>query len=92
MNVRQMIDYLKDYDEDAEVEVEVRFGEAGESYSSTFVVTSFSHEETAGGERNPWPTIGADVSFGAMSDKELRLLIDCIKDIDQRLNYHKDGA
>ena len=92
MNVGQMIDYLKDYDEDAEVEVEVRFGEAGESYSSTFVVTSFSHEEAAGGERNPWPTIGADVSFGAMSDKDLRLLIDCVKGIDQRLGYYREGA
>ena len=92
MNVGQMIDYLKDYDENAEVEVEVHFGEAGESYSSTFVVTPFSHEETAGGERNPWPTISADVSFGTMSDKELRLLIDCVKGIDQRLSYYRDDA
>lgn len=92
MNVGQIIDYLKDYDEDAEVEIEVRFGEAGESYASSFVVTSFSHEEVEGGERNPWPTISADVSFGAMSDEELRLLIDCVKGIDQRLSYYRDGA
>ena len=91
MNVGQKIDYLKDYDENAEVEVEVHFGEAGESYSSTFVVTTFSHEETAGGERNPWPTISTDVSFGTMSDKELRLLIDCVKGIDQRLGYYREG-
>ena len=91
MNVGQMIDYLKDYDENAEVEVEVHFGEAEESYSSAFVVTPFSHEETAGGERNPWPTISADVSFGTMSDKELRLLIDCVKGIDQRLGYYREG-
>jgi len=47
----------------------VRFGEAGESYSSTFVVTSFSHDEIEGGERNPWPAIGADIGFGAMTDE-----------------------
>jgi len=69
MNVGQIIDYLKGYDDDAEVEVEVRFGEAGESYSSTFVVTSFSHDEIEGGERNPWPAIGADIGFGAMTDE-----------------------
>ena len=92
MNVGQMIDYLKDYDENAEVEVEVHFGEAGESYASTFVVTSFSHEEAERGERKPWPTIGADVSLGSMTDKELRLLIDCVKGIDQRLSYYRDDA
>ena len=92
MNVGQMIDYLKGYDEDAEVEVEVRFGEAGESYASTFVVTSFSHEEVEGAERSPWPTISADIGFGTMSDKELRLLIDCVKDIDQRLSYYEEDA
>ena len=92
MNVGQMIDYLKGYDEDAEVEVEVRFSEAGESHASTFVVTSFSHDEIEGGERNPWPTIGADIGFGAMTDEGLRLLIECVKGIDQRLSYYRDDA
>ena len=92
MNVGQMIDYLKEYDEDAEVEVEVRFGEAGESYSSTFVVTSFSHEEIERKERNPWPTISADISLGMMAEEELRLLIEHVKGIDQRLSYYRDDA
>ena len=92
MNVGQMIDYLKGYDEDAEVEVEVRFGEVGESYASTFDVVPFSHEETEGSERNPWPTISADIGLGTMSEKELCLLIDHIKGIDQRLSYYKGGA
>ncbi len=48
MNVGQIIDYLKGYDDDAGAEVEVRFGEAGESYASSFDVTSFSHEEIEG--------------------------------------------
>jgi len=26
-----------------------------------------------------------------MSDKELRLLIDCVKGIDQRLGYYREG-
>jgi len=92
MDVRKMIDYLKGYDEDAEVEVEVRFGEAGESYASTFVVTSFSREEMASGKRNPWPTISADIGFGAMADDELRLLVDCVRGIDQRLSYYREGV
>ena len=92
MNVGQMIEYLKSYDEDEEVEVEVRFGEVGESYSSTFDVVPFSHEEFEGGDRNPWPTIGANVGFGAMAEKELRLLIEYVKGIDRGLSYHGDGA
>ena len=87
-----MIDYLKDYDEDAEVEVEVRFDEAGESYASSFDVTSFAHEEIEGKERNPWPTISADISLGMMTEKELRLLIEHVKGIDQRLSYYRDDA
>ena len=92
MNVRQMIDYLRDYDEDAEVEVEVRFGEAGKSYASTFDVTSFSHEEIEGKERNPWPTISANLGLGMMTEKELRLLIEHVKGIEQRLSYYRDDA
>ena len=92
MNVGQMIEYLKGYDENEEIEVEVRFGEAGESYSSTFDVTPFSHEEVEGGERNPWPTIGANVGFGMMTEAELRLLIEHVKGIDRRLGYHGGGA
>ena len=48
MNVGQLIGYLKDYDEDEEVEVEVRFGEAGESRASTFDVTLLSRGEVGG--------------------------------------------
>ena len=92
MNVRQMIDYLRDYDEDAEVEVEVRFGEAGESYASSFDVTSFSHEEIEGKERNPWPTISANLGLGMMTEKELRLLIEHVKGIERRLSYYRDDA
>ena len=92
MNVGQIIDYLKGYDDDAEVEVEVRFGEAGESYASSFDVTSFSHEEIEGKERNPWPTISANLSLGVMTEKELRLLIEHVKDIDQGLSYYRDDA
>ena len=92
MNVGQMIEYLKNYDEDEEVEVEVRFGEVGESYSSTFDVVPFSHEEVERGDRNPWPTISANVGFGVMTEKDLRLLIEYVKGIDIRMSYHGDGA
>ena len=92
MNVGQMIEYLKGYDENEEIEVEVHFGEAGESYSSTFDLTPFSHEEVEGGERNPWPTISANVGFGVMTETELRLLIEYVKGIDRRLGYYAGGA
>ena len=40
MNVGQLIDYLENYDEGDEVEIEVCFSEAGESYASTFDVAA----------------------------------------------------
>ena len=92
MNAGQMIEYLKGFDEGEEVEVEVRFGEAGESYASTFDVTAFSHEEIESRERNPWPTISANVGFGAMAEEDLGRLIECVKGIDRRLGYHRNGV
>ena len=88
MNVGQMIEYLKNYDEDEEVEVEVRFGEVGESYSSTFDVVPFSHEEVEGGDRNPWPAISANVGFGVMTEAELRLLVEYVRGIGRKLERH----
>ena len=48
MVIGQTNDFLKGYDEDAEVKVEARFGEARESYVSSFDVTFFSPEEGKG--------------------------------------------
>ena len=92
MNVGQMIEYLKDFDEGDEVEVEVRFGEAGESYASTFDVVAFSHEEIKSRERNPWPTISANVGFSTMAEADLDRLIEYVKGIGRRLSYYRDGA
>jgi len=89
MNVRQMMDYLGNYDPDDEIEVEVCFAEAGESYASTFDVSAGSHE---GSEEDRMPVISAGIGFGAMSDADLELLIDCVKGIDERLGYYRDGA
>jgi hypothetical protein len=92
MNVGQLIGYLKDYDEDEEVEVEVRFGGAGESRASTFDVTLLSRGEVGGGDESPWPTIGANVGLGTMTEAGLDLLIEHVKGIDRRLGYHRGGA
>lgn len=88
----QLIGYPEDYDEDEEVEVEVRFGEAGESRASTFDVTLLSRGEVGGGDESPWPTIGANVGLGTMTEAGLDLLIEHVKGIDRRLGYHRSGA
>lgn len=69
MNVGQMISFLEQYDESAEIEVEMRFEEAGEAYASTFSVTVGSRDELEYGERNDWPTISASVGFGMMTEE-----------------------
>ena len=84
-----MIGYLKDYDEDEEVEVEVRFGEAGESRASTFDAALPSRGEVGGGDESPWPTIGANVGLGTMTEAGLDLLIEHVKGIDRRLDHHE---
>lgn len=89
MNVGQMIRYLEQYDESAEVEVEMHFEEAGDACTSTFAVTVGSRDELGYGERNDWPTISASVGFGMMTERELMLVIDCVKGIDRRLRYNK---
>lgn len=89
MNVRQMMDYLGNYDPDDEVEVEVHFAEAGESYASTFDVSAGPHELPDEGQG---PVISAGIGFGTMPDADLDLLIDCVKDVDERLGYYRDGA
>ena len=86
MNVRELIDFLEGYDEDAEVEA--YFLEAGEAYASTFDVTTLSHAEEGPGVRNDWPTITASIGFGTMTEDELRLVIDHVKGIDRRLRYY----
>lgn len=64
--------------EDTEIEVEVCVGEAGESYSTTFVVASFSHVEAAGGEGSPLADdqrgrqLRDDARQGATTDDRLR--------------------
>ena len=88
----QLIGYPEDYDEDEEVEVEVRFGEAGESRASTFDVTLLSRGEVGGGDESPWPTIGANVGLGTTAEAGLDLLIEHVKGIDRRLGYHRGGA
>ena len=92
MNVGQLIGYLKDYDEDEEVEVEVRFGEAGESRASTFDVTLPSRGEVGGGDESPWPTIGANVGLGTTAGAGLDPLAGHARGIDRRLGYHRGGA
>ena len=89
MNVRQMMDYLGNYDADDEIEVEVCFAEAGASYASTFDVSTGHHDRLEG---NLTPTISAGIGFGTMPDADLNLLIDCVKGIDERLGYYRDGA
>ena len=89
MNVRQIIDYLGNYDPDDEIEIEVRFAEAGESYASTFDVSAGPHEIPESGQA---PVISAGIGFGMMADADLGLLIDCVKGIDERLGYYRDGA
>ena len=88
MNVGQLTGYLKDYDE----EVEVHFGEAGESRTSTLDVTPLSRGEVGGSDESPWPTIGANVGLGTMTEAGLDLLIEHVKGIDRRLGYHRGGA
>jgi hypothetical protein len=89
MNVRQMVDYLGNYDQDDEIEVEVRFAEARESYASTFDVSAGPHKLSDEGQG---PVISAGIGFGTMPDADLDLLIDCVKGIDERLGYYRDGA
>lgn len=89
MNVGQMIDYLGNFDADDEIEVEVRFAEAGESYASTFDVSAGPHEVSGA---NRMPVISAGIGFGTMPESDLDLLIDCVKGIDERLGYYRDGA
>ena len=86
----QLIGYPEDYDEDEEVEV--RFGEAGESRASTFDVTLLSRGEVGGGDEGPWPTIGANVGLETTAGAGLDLLIEHVKGIDRRLGYHRGGA
>ena len=88
----QLIEYLKDYDEDEEVEVEVHFGETGESRVPALDVPSLSRGEVGGGDESPWPTIGANVGLGTMTEAGLDLLIEHVKGIDRRLGYHRGGA
>ena len=90
MNVGQLTGYLKDYDE--EVEVEVRFGEVGESRASTFDVTLLSRGEVGGGDESPWPTIGANVGLGTTAEAGLDPLAGHARGIDRRLDYHRGGA
>ena len=92
MNVGQLIGYPEDYDEDEEVEVEVRFGEAGESRASTFDVTLLSRGEVGGGDESPWPTIGASVGLGTTAGAGLDPLAGHVKGIDRRLGCHGGGA
>lgn len=89
MNVRQMMDYLGNYDPDDEIEVEACFAEAGESYASTFDVSIGPHKLP---DKGQGPVISAGIGFGAMPDADLNLLIDCIKGIDERLGYYREGA
>ena len=92
MNVGQLIDYLKGYDEADEIEVEVCFPEAGESYASTFDVLVGPHDESRIEDGYRHPTIAASVGFGTMTESELDSLIDCVKGIDRRLSYYRGGA
>lgn len=89
MNVGQMMDYLGGFDRDDEIEVEVCFAEAGESRASTFDVSAGAHELP---EEGQGPVISAGICFGTIPDADLDLLIDCIKGIDERLGYYRDGA
>ena len=85
MNVGQLTGYLKDYDE----EVEVHFGEAGESRTSTLDVTPLSRGEVGGSDESPWPTIGASVGLGTTAEAGLNPLIKYVKGIDRRLDHHE---
>ena len=91
-DVGQLIGYPEDYDEDEGVEVEVRFGEAGESRASTFDAALLSRGEVGGGDESPWPTIGANVGLGTMTEAGLDLLAEHARGIDRRLGYHRGGA
>lgn len=92
MNVGQLIDYLRNYDEADEVEVEVRFSEAGDSYASTFDVVAGPHEIAEKEDECRHPTISAGIGFGTMTEPELDSLIAYIKGIDRRLSYYRGGA
>ena len=89
MTAGEMIELLEGYDANADVEVEMRFAEAGEACAATFDVTVGSRDEAESGAQNDWPTIAASVGFGTMATEELELVIDCVKGIDRRLNYDK---
>ena len=91
-DVGQLIGYPEDYDEDEEVEVEVRFGEAGESRASTFDAALLSRGEVGGGDESPWPTIGANVGLGTTAGAGLDLLIEHARGVDRRLGHHGGGA
>ena len=90
MNVGQLTGYPEDYDE--EVEVEVRFGEAGESRASTFDAALLSRGEVGGGDETPWPTIGANVGPETTVEAGRDPLAGHAKGTDRRLGYHRGGA
>ena len=85
-----MTGYPEDYDEDEEVEV--RFGEAGESRAPALDAALLSRGEVGGGDESPWPTIGANVGLGTTAGAGLDLLIEHARGIDRRLGYHRGGA
>ena len=89
-DVGQLTGYPEDYDEDEEVEV--RFGEAGESRASTFDAALPSRGEVGGGDESPWPTIGANVGLGTTAGAGLDPLAEHARGIDRRLGHHRGGA
>ena len=86
----QLTGYPEDYDEDEEVEV--RFGEAGESRASTLDAALPSRGEAGGGDESPWPTIGANVGPGTTAEAGFDPLAGHARGIDRRLGHHGGGA
>ena len=89
---RRQAGYPEDYDEDEGVGAHL-----GERRQTSRVRRSPTPRrprmrEIGGGDESPWPTIGANVGLGTMTEAGLDLLIEHVKGIDRRLGYHRGGA
>ena len=76
-------------DEDEEAGAGARLGEAGESRAQAPDAAPPSRGEVGGGDEGPWPTIGANVGLGTMTEAGLDLLIEHARGVDRRLGCHR---
>ena len=77
---------------DEDEEAGARLGEAGESRAQAPDAAPPSRGEVGGGDEGPWPTIGANVGLGTMTEAGLDLLIEHARGVDRRLGCHRGGA